>query len=125
MTTAALCGVLLVGCSTSDTPASVSTVQTALAWFHAINSDDAAAARAHFAPQDVQMMDWMRGGASQISTFSNIHCQDGVESRSSATVHCAFNESASPTMGNPDTFWNISMVRGPAGTWLIDNYGQG
>jgi cold shock CspA family protein len=103
-----------------DTP-----VQTAMAWFHAINSNDGAAARARFAPQDVQMMDWMKGDASQISTFSNIHCQDTVKTKSSATVHCTFSESNSPTMGNPDTFWNIAMVRGPAGTWLINNYGQG
>ena len=96
-----------------------------MAWFHAINTNDAASARAKFAPQDVQMLDWMRGDASQTSTFSNIRCQDTVKTKSSAAVHCIFKESYSPTMGNPDTFWNISMVRGPKGTWLINNYGQG
>ena len=96
-----------------------------MAWFHAINTNDAASARAKFAPQDVQMLDWMRGDASQTSTFSNIRCLDTVKTKSSAAVHCTFNESDSSTMGNPDTFWNISMVRGPSGTWLINNYGQG
>jgi hypothetical protein len=28
-------------------------------------------------------------------------------------------------VGNPDSFWNISMHRDPSGPWLIDNYGQG
>src|ERR1019366_6438034 len=39
-------------------------------------------------------------------------------------VLCTFAESASPTEGNPDTFWSIHLHRGPSNGWLIDNYGQ-
>jgi len=34
-------------------------------------------------------------------------------------------ESQSPSEGNPDTFWTVSLARQPNGRWLIDNYGQG
>jgi hypothetical protein len=34
-------------------------------------------------------------------------------------------ESASPTEGNPDTFWNISLLLNSKDRWLINSYGQG
>jgi hypothetical protein len=96
-----------------------------MAWFQAINSKNAAAAQARFVPKQMWMMDWMKGDASQVSTFSDIHFRTMAQTRANAAVNCTVIESPSSMMGNPDSFWNISMVRGPAGTWLIDNYGQG
>ena len=127
---AGLCSLGLAGCSTTqtgglDAPAtSMSPEQTAMAWFRAINSKDAAAARAYFVPKQMWMMGWMKGDA-QVSTFSDIRCRTTAQASTNAAVNCTFNESQSSMMGNPDSFWNIAMVRGPEGTWLIDNYGQG
>jgi hypothetical protein len=83
-----------------------------------------AAARAYFVPKQMWMMGWMKGGA-QVPTFSDIRCRTTAQASTNAAVNCTFNESQSSMMGNPDSFWNIAMVRGPEGTWLIDNYGQG
>ena len=40
-----------------------------------------------------------------------------------AEVHCSFNESASPSEGNPAS-WSVDLRQRPEGS-LIDNYGQG
>jgi hypothetical protein len=39
-------------------------------------------------------------------------------------VRCFFHESASPTEGNPDSFWDIYLRRTHSG-WLVYSYGQG
>jgi hypothetical protein len=106
--------------TTSPTPEA-----TALAWFHDINTDNVAAARRLFSPGEVQMITWMNGPASAQSTFSGVHCQTLSTSSSNAAVNCTFKESVSPTEGNPDSFWNLSMVKSSDSRWLIDNYGQG
>jgi hypothetical protein len=41
-----------------------------------------------------------------------------------AEVHCSFNESASPSEGNPASGWSVDLRQRPEGS-LIDNYGQG
>jgi hypothetical protein len=128
---ATLCAEVLAGCSTSQTsgvdtpPSPESPVQKAMAWFQAVTSKDAAAARVHFAPKQMGMMDWMNGDTSQWPVFSVIHCRTTAQAGADAAVNCTFNESQPPATGNPDSFWNVSMVRGPAGTWLSDDYGQG
>ncbi len=128
---AALSALVIGGCSISTTggidppPSPQTPVQTAMEWFKAINSKDVAAARVHFVPKQMGMMNWANGNASQWPMFSTIHCRTTAESTTNAAVNCTFAESLSMATGNPDSFWNISMVPGPAGTWLIDNYGQG
>jgi hypothetical protein len=102
-----------------------SPVQTAEAWFHHINQKDVSAANADFEPANVGMMNWAGGDASQWPTFSHVNCSQVSGSATDVTVHCTFDESAAPAVGNPDSFWNVSMHRQPSGRWLIDNYGQG
>ncbi len=71
------------------------------------------------------MIAWMNGSASEQPTFSSVNCLTISRSSGKAVVNCTFKESASPTAGNPDSFWNLSMVKSPDDRWLIDNYGQG
>ena len=70
-------------------------------------------------------MDWGDGDTSTWSTFSDLHCHTLRDNGLAAIVYCSFSESASPSEGNPDLFWTISMERHRKGKWLIDNYGQG
>ena len=113
------------------TVASVSTssfgtpLQATLSWFAAVNAKDKVAAVAHFVPADADMMDWGSGDTSTWSTFTRLRCQPLSQDAASATVYCSFDESQSPSEGNPDTFWTVSLARQPGGRWLIDNYGQG
>ena len=110
----------------SDQPAaSDSPVQVALSWFQAINHKNSVAAKAHFEPQQVQMMEWGGGDTSLWPTFSDVVCQPIAQGIKDAGVSCTFHESQAASVGNPDSFWNISMHRDPSGPWLIDNYGQG
>jgi hypothetical protein len=90
-----------------------------------VNAKDRAAAVAHFVPADADMMDWGNGDTSTWSTFTRLRCRPLSQDASSATVYCSFDESQSPSEGNPDTFWTVSLARQPDGRWLIDNYGQG
>jgi hypothetical protein len=70
-------------------------------------------------------MDWGGGDTSTWSTFTDLHCKTLKQSARTATVYCSFKESASPSEGNPDSFWTVSLERTPSGHWLINNYGQG
>jgi hypothetical protein len=99
-------------------------VETAVAWFHAINTDDVNAARALFMPSQRQQIAWLDQPRSDLSTFSNLHCRSTSTSAEHASVLCTFKESASPTEGNPDAFWSVYMQRASTGGWLINNYGQ-
>jgi hypothetical protein len=99
-------------------------VETAMAWFHAINTDNVTAARDLFVPNQRQQIAWMDQPRSDLSTFSNLHCASESESANKAAVRCTFKESASPTEGNPDSFWSVYMQRAPSRGWLINNYGQ-
>ena len=100
-------------------------MQLAKAWFGAINSHDVAAARQLFEPSQVDQIAWMNQPAVDQSKFTNVRCHAASLGAKSAVVSCTFSESASPTEGNPSTFWTISFRRAPGGEWLIDNYGQG
>ena len=80
-------------------------------------------------------MNWGNGNTSEWPTFSDLHChlvsEAGVitqhlsEDRNQATAACSFRETDTPIVGNPDTFWDISLVRSGDGRWLINNYGTG
>ena len=113
------------GGGSASSNSSLTPQATALAWFHAIDTDNIAAAKRLFTPGEVQMITWMNGPTSAQPLFSGVHCQTLSRSSSNAAVNCTFKESVSPTEGNPDTFWNLSMVKNSHGRWLIDNYGQG
>ncbi len=99
-------------------------MQTALAWFSAINAKNGPAVRAHFVRHSM-WTSWSNADVARMSTFSNLLCQLVDQTGIDATVHCSFHESTSSMEGNPDAFWNIEMTRNPAGVWLIHNYGQG
>jgi hypothetical protein len=122
---------MLAACSSSAATGASSSATTltpqatALAWFHAINTNNVAAARRLFTPTGINMITWMNGPPSDQSTFSSVSCQTVSKTDSNSTVHCTFKESASPSEGNPDSFWNLSMVKSSDNRWLIDNYGQG
>jgi hypothetical protein len=129
--------VLIEGCTSSGSASSGrpnqagqsrngdSPVQTAEAWFHDINQKNVAAANADFVPANAEMMNWAGGDSSQWPMFSHVNCRQLSESATDASVLCTFDESAAPAVGNPDSFWTVSMHRQPSGRWLIDNYGQG
>jgi hypothetical protein len=100
-------------------------LEATLSWFAAVNSKDRAAAVAHFVPADASMMDWGNGGTSTWATFTRLRCKPLSSGAASATVYCSFDESQSPSEGNPDSFWTVWLTRQTDGHWLIDNYGQG
>ena len=100
-------------------------LQATLSWFAAVNATDKAAAVAHFVAADAGMMNWGNGDTSTWSTFTPLHCKPLGQEAASAAVYCSFDESQSPSEGNPDTFWTVWLARQPDGRWLIDNYGQG
>ena len=100
-------------------------LEATLSWFAAVNAKDRAAAAAHFVPADASMMDWGNGDTSTWSTFTRLRCKPLSSGTASATVYCSFDESQSPSEGNPDTFWTVWLAHQTDGRWLIDNYGQG
>jgi hypothetical protein len=129
-------GWVLVGASVlaacGSTPATIDSsnvgvtpLALAQSWFKSINIKDLSAARGDFVPSARSMMDWGGGDTSTWSTFTKLHCKTLQESGRNAAVYCSFDESPSPSEGNPDSFWTISMQRSESGRWLINNYGQG
>jgi hypothetical protein len=99
-------------------------LNSTLGWFEAINAHDRRRLLFYVAPSARDMMGWARPSVSW-SRFTQLRCRRLTTStRSRAEVYCTFHESASPTEGNPDSFWNVELRRTDAG-WLIDNYGQG
>jgi hypothetical protein len=125
-----LVAILLAACSSTGAapPATaakpLSPVGTALAWFHAIDTDNASAARSFFVPGDRQQMAWMNEPGSNLPKFSGIRCRPERNPAGGTAVRCTFKESSAPLEGNPDTFWSVDLQRASGGRWLIDNYGQ-
>jgi hypothetical protein len=70
-------------------------------------------------------MNWGNGDTSTWPTFSALHCKQLSHRATTATVYCSFKESQAPAVGNPDSFWTVSLHRQRGGRWLITNYGQG
>jgi hypothetical protein len=99
--------------------------QATLSWFFAINHKDKAAAIAHFEPAAAGQMNWGNGNTSTWATFTALHCKQTGRTTTTASVHCTFNESQAPSIGNPDSFWTVYLHRQPDGRWLITGYGQG
>jgi hypothetical protein len=100
-------------------------LKATLSWFAAVDAKDSAASVAHFSPADASKMDWGNGDTSTWPTFTRLHCKPLSSGAASATVYCSFDESQSPSEGNPDTFWTVWLTHQTGGRWLIDNYGQG
>ena len=98
--------------------------QATVSWFYSINHKDAAAAVAHFEPADAESMNWY-GGPSKWPTFSDLRCHQMNADAVTAEVYCTFNESLTPSVGQPDNFWTVELHRQPDGRWLISNYGTG
>jgi hypothetical protein len=120
-------GFLLSACGSSNpTGESRSTpTQDAIAWFNAINSHDVHAAHELYEPAEVDQISWMNQPARDQSKFTDVHCHSTFITNKRASVLCTFVESASPTEGQPVSFWSISFQHSSNHGWLIDDYGQG
>jgi hypothetical protein len=99
-------------------------VETALAWFSAINHKNVYLAKSYFLPADAGMTAWVKGYKSKGTPFTDIHCRPAPYGPGYANVRCTFREAPSPDEGQPDSFWTVSLVRQRDGRWLISNYGQ-
>ena len=105
-------------------PSRATPLSSTLGWFKAINSHDRTKVLFYVAASAQDQMGWATPSAAW-SKFNNLRCKTLTTSgQSSADVRCTFHESASPTEGNPDRFWDI-YVRHTHSGWLIDSYGQG
>lgn len=102
----------------------LSPVETALGWFHAIDSHNVSVARSYFVPSQRQQIAWMNDPSSDLPKFTSIRCKPESTSVGTAAVRCTFKESSAPDEGNPDTFWSVYMKRVSGGRWLINGYGQ-
>jgi hypothetical protein len=102
-----------------------SPAQATLSWLYAINHKDKAAAVAHFEPAAADQMNWGHGDTSTWPTFPALHCRQVSRSAITAVVYCSFKESQAPAVGNPDSFWTVSLHRQRGARWLITSYGQG
>ena len=108
----------------SSWPSRTTPSSSAIGWFKAINAHDRGRLLFYVAPDARSQMGWARRSATW-PKFSDLHCRSLKDtSRNRAKLHCTFVESAAPTAGNPDSFWNISL-RKASGLWLIESYGQG
>jgi hypothetical protein len=96
-------------------------LHAALGWFAAINEKNDGKAASYLAPAARGMMDW--GPASAWPVFAHVHCTTTSATRADAELNCTFNESSSPSEGNPDTWWSVHLRRDNQ-AWLIDSYGQ-
>jgi hypothetical protein len=117
----------LNGCAATPTDAPSlsiavqSPVDTAYAWFAAINEHNLPLALAHFAPADTGAMEWTDFDSF---SFSDVSCSLVSQTSTTADVGCRFTEHA-PSYENIDAGWGISLERQPPGPWLINNYGTG
>ncbi len=93
-------------------------------WFKAINAHDRRQLLFYVASSAQDQMGRARPSVAW-SKFTDLHCKaPKTPSRTRADVRCTFHESASPSEGNPDSFWDIYLHHTSSG-WLIYSYGQG
>lgn len=105
-------------------PSRATPLSSTLGWFKAINAHDRGKLLSYVAASAQDQMGWAQPSAAW-GKFTDLRCKIRKASgRSSADVRCTFHESASPTEGNPDSFWDVYLVHSRAG-WLINSYGQG
>ncbi len=130
-TAATAVALLMVGgCASSPGSAGVSVsafdspTSAALSWFSAINHKDQHASLAHFETDAAPMAQW-GDGPSSWPTFSSLDCKGASQTAGDAKVTCTFKESDAPSVGQPDTWWDIYLRQQSDGRWLIYSYGQG
>jgi hypothetical protein len=105
-------------------PSRSTPLSSTLGWFKAINAHDRQQLLFYVAPSAQDQMGWARPSVAW-SKFTDLHCKTiKTSSRSRTEVLCTFHESASPSEGNPDNFWDV-YLRHASGGWLIYSYGQG
>ncbi len=105
-------------------PSRATPLSSTLGWFKAINSHDRKKLLFYVAASAQDQIGWARP-SSAWSKFTNLRCKTlKTSGQSSADVRCTFHESASPSEGNPDSFWDI-YLRHTHSDWLIYSYGQG
>jgi hypothetical protein len=105
-------------------PSRATALNSTLGWFKAINSHDREKLLFYVAASAQDQMGWATPSAAW-SKFTDLRCKTRKTSgQSSADVRCFFHESASPTEGNPDSFWDIYLRRTHSG-WLVYSHGQG
>lgn len=109
--------------ASSRWPSRATPLDSTLGWFKAINSHNRRRLLSYVAPSARDQMGWARPLAAW-PKFTDLHCRTRKGSGRSADVRCSFHESAAPTEGNPDSFWDIYLRQTSSG-WLIYNYGQG
>ena len=103
-------------------------VETALAWFSAINERNVHLAKSYFVPAEAGQTAWVKGYKSTGTPFTDVHCRlqagGAPYGPNDANAYCTFREAPSPDEGQPDSFWTVNLVRQKNGRWLISNYGQ-
>jgi hypothetical protein len=124
---------IVVACLTVAVPGAVAKaswpsrstpLSSTLGWFKAINAHDRRQLLFYVASSAQDQMGWAAPSVAW-SKFTDLHCKTlKTSSGSRAEVLCTFHESASPSEGNPDTFWDVYLHHAGGG-WLIYSYGQG
>jgi hypothetical protein len=100
-----------------------SPVDTAYAWFRAIDDGDGPLVMAQFASDAPGRSGW-DGPPSDI--FQQVRCQLNSETATAATVACSFTVREDWSGFPAGNFsMGVEMVRQPPGPWLIYDYGQG
>jgi len=99
-----------------------SPVETTVAWFTAVNDQNAPLALAHFAPAAREQMEWSQWG----QPFRHLRCSLQSATTSTAVVGCSFATINDPDTGmDNDSAWSVDLQRAQSGPWLINNYGEG
>jgi hypothetical protein len=117
----------LTACGSHASDHSATPLSATLGWFEAINAHDRPKVDAYFTGAF--------GGAwpaadTRWSRFTDLHCKHlkvpsaVLPHAGDVDIRCTFHESASPTEGNPDSFWDVYMQK-HGRRWLVDSYGQG
>lgn len=108
----------------SPWPSRTTALSSTRGWFDAINHHNRHRLLSYVAPSATDQMGWAEPRAKW-SKFTHLRCRLlSASNRRHAIVYCSFHESKSPTEGNPDSFWDVSL-RHTAASWLITAYGQG
>jgi hypothetical protein len=113
--------------STTNSAQTRTPIATVDSWFRAINSGDAQGAAKLFADDPAQTS-WIPDAPH--NAFTNVDCHDVVPpggaqaSPRGAAVRCTFTEAPGNWMGNPDSYWTISLTKSSDDRWLITTYGQ-
>jgi hypothetical protein len=105
-------------------PSRSTAISSTRGWFQAINDHDRRRLLSYVATSARDQMGWAQPDAKW-SRFTHLRYRVlPASNERRAIVYCSFHESASPTEGNPDSFWDVYLRHTSAG-WLVASYGQG